>query len=283
MISAAAILLISIFIMFYYHYEYNRIGIEKRRSFKYLKYFYWGVSFLLFLLYMKTVYGKFLTTYEKNILGIDQGQYIILVNFILFFLFAYLLLQLIAGGFRIKNIGKDGIELERVIEDNSIEKIQNNAEVVSAIYSELGELDKVVDYLFTINKLHQDISEPEYLNVLQLLLSSLVDGRKDIQITLYDAAAYQDYLNAEVGLSNQEINFLNYKYTKYGIIKVENGLHIRYDYAPFHGFATEQTKYCYIVIGFNEIYDIEIGKLVYAYIKVFEALYSKYILISDLS
>ncbi|MDO5293044.1 MAG: hypothetical protein Q4F05_09870 [bacterium] len=283
LILIAAILILSIFIMFYYHYEYNRIGIERRKSLKYLKHFYWGISFLCFVLYMKVVYARFLKTYDKNIFGIDQGQYILLINFILFFCFAYLLLQIITGGFRIKNIGKNGIELERVIEDNSIEKIQNNAEVVSDIYCELGELDKVVDYLFSINKLHQEISEPDYLSVLQLLLSSLVEGKKDIKITLYDDGSYKEYLSKEVGLSNREIKVLDYKYTKYGIIKVENGLHIRYDYAPFHGFATDQTKYCYIVIAFREIYDIEIGKLIYAYIKVFEALYSKYILISDLS
>ena len=186
--------------------------------------------------------------------------------------------QFLAGGVRIKNIGKEGIELEQVIEENSISAMQTSTELTSNIYFELGELDKVVDYLYSNQVIGPEITEEKYLNVLQTLLSSLVNDKDHVEIKVFNVNNYVNYLKDIVGLANREIKILNHNYKEYGIIRVENGIHIKYEFAPFHNFTSNS---CYIVMEFSEIYDIETGKLIYAYIKVFEALYSKYLLIGE--
>lgn len=234
--------------------------------------------FVAFSIYIALSYERYLATYEKNIFGINQSQYIIILNFLLFFLIGMIIYQFLAGGVRIKNIGKEGIELEQVIEENSISAMQTSTELTSNIYFELGELDKVVDYLYSNQVIGPEITEEKYLNVLQTLLSSLVNDKDHVEIKVFNVNNYVNYLKDIVGLANREIKILNHNYKEYGIIRVENGIHIKYEFAPFHNFTSNS---CYIVMEFSEIYDIETGKLIYAYIKVFEALYSKYLLIGE--
>lgn len=186
--------------------------------------------------------------------------------------------QIIAINYRIKNIGKGGIELERVIEENSIGAMQDNSELVEKIYRELGDLDSVVDYLYVTGKLENYMEEDEYLDILKLICNSLFNGTENIKIRVFNEKEYEKYLKADVGLSNRERRILTYRYEEYGIVKVDEGIHIKYRYASFHSFQNEQ---CYIVIQTKQIYDMQLGKLVYAYIKLFEALYSKYILIEQ--
>ena len=69
---------------------------------------------------MANTYDTYLKTYEKNIFGIDQRQYIVLINYLMFLLVALMIVGAMEGKFRVKNIGKDGIELERVIEETRI-------------------------------------------------------------------------------------------------------------------------------------------------------------------
>lgn len=110
--------------------------------------------------------------------------------------------QIIAINYRIKNIGKGGIELERVIEENSIGAMQDNSELVEKIYRELGDLDSVVDYLYVTGKLENYMEEDEYLDILKLICNSLFNGTENIKIRVFNEKDYEKYLKADVGLSN---------------------------------------------------------------------------------
>ena len=63
--------ILSCLVVLYYHYEYNRIGVEKKQTTRFLKQFYWVMSHVIFVFYMANTYDTYLKTYEKNIFGID--------------------------------------------------------------------------------------------------------------------------------------------------------------------------------------------------------------------
>lgn len=253
---------------------------EKKQTTRFLKQFYWVMSHVIFVFYMANTYDTYLKTYEKNIFGIDQRQYIVLINYLMFLLVALMIVGAMEGKFRVKNIGKDGIELERVIEETSIEAFKNNSEIVSKIYEELAELDKIVDFLFSVNQLSGEIEETEYLSQVEFLCKSLVSRSNSATIEVYNGSDYDEYLKTNLGLQKSEQKLLHYKFHKYNVIKVENGIHIKYEYAPFHNFLTETNKCYYIVLTLDDIIDINVGQLIYSYLKVFESLESKYILLN---
>ncbi|BBF43932.1 hypothetical protein lbkm_2620 [Lachnospiraceae bacterium KM106-2] len=274
------VLIITLYIILfiYYKYEYNRIGIEEKEKNKYLKFIFWGMVFTLFCIFMVQTYEKFLESYKHNIFGIDQTQYIIILNFIIFMVLGAVVYQICTSKYNIKNISKDGIELERVIENNNLEFMKTNTQLTENIYNELGELDKVVDFLISRGKLKKGMSEEEYLKIVDLLCSSLLRCNSKINTQIYSEIDYKSYLEIDEALGQRELKLLHARYEKYGIIKLENDLHIKYKYAAFHKFDSSA---CYIVMKFDEIFDIQIGRLLYAYIQVFEAIYSKYLIIKE--
>ena len=113
----ACVFLIGILITISFEIDMSRFMIKADKKRRSIIYVYWAFAFIIFSLYYTMNYEKFKLTYKTNIFGLDQMQYIYLVNFTIFLVLGILIYQIIIQQYSIKNIGKGGVELERIVSE----------------------------------------------------------------------------------------------------------------------------------------------------------------------
>lgn len=273
----ASILVLGIVVAISFEMDMSRFMIKANKKRRCMIYIYWAFAFILFALYYTLNCKKFVVTYKTNFLGIDQMQYIFLVNFIIFLVLGILIYQIIIQQYSIKNIGKGGVELERIVTNDGLAALETNTDMVSSICKQLGALDEIVQYLYYQGYVDELLPYADYVDILGRILLPLSENHDDVIIQALTETEYAQYLNNDDFLSVGRIHKIVYELDKYGILKVEDTIHIKYKLAPFH----EYTKYpnAYIIVKLGPLYDIKIGELIYAYVKSFEALYSKYVML----
>lgn len=266
----SAILVVGLLIMLYYNYQMSRIminSIERKRK---LTYWYWGVMLFLFAIYFSKEYPNLLQTYEKNSYGINQTQYIFLVNIGLFFLIGLLIYVVVFQQYSIKHISKDGIELEKAVEVKMLEK---NTDIISRISRQLGALDEVINALDGMGYVDENLEYDTYVDLLERILYPISENQEEVVIQVCSLSDYESYMYKEKGYSKGMVKKAFYNLKDCGIIKVEDSIHIKYKLGGFQKFEEREA---YIIVQLGTLYDIKIGELIYGYIKCFEALYSKY-------
>ncbi|WP_167956305.1 hypothetical protein [Anaerosporobacter faecicola] len=273
----ACVLVLGIFMAINFEIDLSRFMIKADKKRQYTQYVYWAIVFLLFALYYNYNYEKFLKTYQRNIFGIDQRQYIFLVNFLIFLIMSIIIYQIIIQQYRIKNIGKGGVELERIVSNDGLAALETNTDMVSSICKQLGALDEIVQYLYHQGYVDDRLPYKEYVGILDRILLPLSEKHDDVVIQAFTKKEYKEYLDHEVTLTTGRVKKIAYELDKYGILKVEDTIHIQYRLAAFHEYTKD--PYVYIVVKLGPLYDIKIGELIYAYVKSFEALYSKYVML----
>ncbi len=274
----ACLLVLGIVVAISFVIDMSRFMIKPNKKRRYIIYIYWAFAFILFVLYYSLNCNNFELTYKTNILGIDQGQYIFLVNFIIFIVLGILIYQIIIQQYSIKNIGKGGVELERIVTNDGLAALETNTDMVSSICKQLGALDEIVQYLYYQGYVDELLPYADYVDILGRILLPLSENHDDVIIQALTETDYTQYLNNEDSLSMGRIHKIVYELDKYGILKVEDTIHIKYKLAPFHEYTKNPNVY--IIVRLGPLYDIKIGELIYAYVKSFEALYSKYVMLT---
>ena len=255
----ACVILIGILITISFEIDMSRFMIKADKKRRSIIYVYWAFAFIIFTLYYALNYEKFKVTYKTNIFGIDQMQYIYLVNFAIFLVLGILIYQIIIQQYSIKNIGKGGVELERIVTNDGLAALETNTDMVSSICKQLGALDEIVQYLYYQGYVDDLLPYTDYVDILGRILLPLSENHDDVIIQALTESRYLAYLNHENSLS-------------VGRIKK-----ITYELDAFHEYKNH--PYVYIVVKLGPLYDIKIGELIYAYVKSFEALYSKYVML----
>ncbi len=273
----ACVILIGILITISFEIDMSRFMIKADKKRRSIIYVYWAFAFIIFTLYYALNYEKFKVTYKTNIFGIDQMQYIYLVNFAIFLVLGILIYQIIIQQYSIKNIGKGGVELERIVTNDGLAALETNTDMVSSICKQLGALDEIVQYLYYQGYVDDLLPYTDYVDILGRILLPLSENHDDVIIQALTESRYLTYLNHENSLSVGRIKKITYELDKYGILKVEDTIHIKYKLAAFHEYKNH--PYVFIVVKLGPLYDIKIGELIYAYVKSFEALYSKYVML----
>lgn len=266
-----AVIVMGMLVLLYYNYQMARIKINPSVRRKQLTYWYWGMVGVLFLMYMYRHYSIFLASYEKNPFGINQEQYVILVNLVIVVVIGSVFYLILFQRYSIKNIGKDGIELEREIE---VQVLQTNTDIISKIGQQLGALDEVVHQLDLMGYVDPYLDYESYINLMERILYPITEKLDEVYISVFSKKQYEDYMYKDKGYTTAMVKKASYNLKDCGIIKVEDSIHIKYKLANFQNYKEQEV---YIIIQLGSLYDIKVGELIYGYIKCFEALYSKYL------
>jgi membrane protease YdiL (CAAX protease family) len=104
------IVLISSVIHIFYKRQCKLSGTIYELDNKSFKTFFYSFSFVCFAIYYNMNKTFFSNTYSQNKFGIDQSQYILIINFIGYFLILTLIYTVLFKNYSLKKLGKDGIE-----------------------------------------------------------------------------------------------------------------------------------------------------------------------------
>ncbi len=248
---------------------------------KFLKNGYWTFMMVLFLAYYFCHYKVFFQTYKQNSFGIDQEQYILLVNFGVFLCASIIIYYFIIRQFEIKElrIGTKGVELtvtEKLAESQK-ESLNINTSLIRTITDHICHIDGIINYLSTLNYVSSSIKLPEYTNILKSVLMPITKNYDGMSITVLLEEEFDSYMKKELGYRQREIEKIRSVIQKDEIYRYENDLFLEFELGEFHNYPDKVR--IYIIIHVNELYADEAGQLIYTYLNVFEAIYSKYCLI----
>ena len=264
------------YISCYYLSKTKYISKESKR--KFLKYWYWCFVVLLFISYYMCHFRTFLKTYRNNSYGIDQEQYILLVNFSLFLIVSIIIYYFIVRQFEVKSlsIGTKGIELtvsEKLAETQK-ESLIINTNLIRTITDHICNIDSIIDYLSTINYVSNSINLIEYTNILKSVLLPITKNYEGVYITILIEEEFDAHLKNELCYSKREIEKIRSIIRKDEIFRLENDLFLEFELGEFHNYS--EIESIYITIHVKDLYADEAGQLIYTYLRMFEALYSKY-------
>ena len=268
-----AIFVVACFIQLFYDYHLTRIHVNDERKNHILKKWYWGILGLIFACFYNYYYPIYIKSYKENIFGIDQNQYIFIVNISLFLVLGIFINQILFRNYSIKNIGKDGIELE-CNEDINTLALETNTEMIRRMGEQLAALDEVVDALCELGYVDAKLEYSLYNDLLERVLQPITYDLEEVFIEVLSKDEYESFLRTEMKLPQYVIKKNNYLFAECGIIGIDDYIHIKFKLAEFHEFVERES---YIVVKLDTLYDISVGELLYGYLKSFEALYSKYL------
>lgn len=280
-IALVDVIVIGLITYFYYSYlmKHQTVAIESGQRVRH--YWYWMMVVLLFFVYYMSNIERFKKTYSPNGLGIDQEQYIFLINGAIFVLAGLVVYYFMIRRFEIKSISitTAGIELSlpEVIAETQKESLNINTSLIRTISDHICKIDELIYYLSTINYISETIPLGQYIDILKSVLIPITEHYEEMSITVLTESEFEHYLVEELALKRRIVEKLQNILKNDEIYRYENELFLSYELAEFHNYS--ESVNIYIVIHIEELFADEVGQLIYTYINVFEALYSKYCLI----
>lgn len=284
-------LLIILFIMIIFslwkyeelNYDFKTI-IKATFSEKFKKIFFFVISFVIFAFYYELNEDIFINTYSMNKFGINNEQFIFLINFSVFFLVYQVLYYTVFSNYYVKRVNKDGIELSREEELNEFitefDKLKNNSLKISKQYRDIilnynESVIFVTNYLEDLNNkrlIRENISSNEYLLYINECLGSYLYKLYNIKFLLIQEENLEEKLKHYYELKKSEIleitsnldldSIYNEYFEKEKIFMKVNIL------------GTNSNIYIIIDTGSEDnIYPFELAKLTRNLIDYFEKLY----------
>lgn len=281
---ACAVLLIIVgtLVAIHYEYEYSRRYVERKRITQLLRYWYWSVICLFFFIFYSVNRTSYLSTYKANMFGIDQEQYILIVNLLIFFLLGFVIYFIIVKDISIAKISKEGIEITSTqgLQVKEQENLLLTFEKMIHIFAErMLQLDEDVEYLKTKGFVSENFTMQEYLEILRCFLNLIEQEDETIMIDIVDENGLDPFLRDQLGISKRDRNHLKKKLLQENkIFEFDENIFMKYQLGEFHNKISNRN--IFIIIKTSNLYPKDFGRLIITFLAQFEALYAKYLAIS---
>lgn len=247
------------------------IAITDRR--KLTKYIYFTLVLLLFVVYYLYNKDNFFNTYKINSIGIDQNQYIFIVNFMGFFIISFIFYNFILKDYSIKKLSKSEIELseELDIADKQSSLINKYEEMIKN-YSEVAcKIDTKMDALNNENLIRNDYEIDEYIIVIEEFVKEFIIKNNDFSILVKSFDSFEEFARDELGCNSFKIKKIKANIEQNRVYVNNNRIYIMYKSSIINDSIV-------VIIDMDNAYPGELGLLVYSYLLSVETSYSKYLI-----
>ncbi|MGG7177603.1 hypothetical protein ACQPU1_08430 [Clostridium paraputrificum] len=140
---------------------YKKNTIKEILTNKFKKVSFFTISFLLFNLYYSVNESNFIATYTQNKFGINNEQFILLINLAIFFIIYQIAYFTIFSDYYIKKINKDGFEIskEEMVDEciNAFDKVKEDSLSINKKYRDIinnfaASLPELQKFIFELDK-----------------------------------------------------------------------------------------------------------------------------------
>ena len=240
---------------------------------KFKKYLYFTMVLLSFVMYYLYNKETFLKTYELNNFGINQGQYIFIVNFIGFFAIAFILYNLILKEYSLKKLSKNEIELseELDIADKQSSLINKYEEIIKKYSQIICKIDRTMNYLDTEGLIRDDYEINEYIIIIEEFIKEFTLAINDISIIVKSSYSFESFAKDELGCNSFNIKKIKANIEENRVYVHNNRIYIMYGSSIINDSMV-------LIIDMDNAYPGELGLLVYSYLFSVETSYSKYLI-----
>ncbi|RMD03236.1 hypothetical protein D9O40_03585 [Clostridium autoethanogenum] len=240
-----------------------------KKSFKYL---FYAVSFMFFSLYYNINKKFFLNTYAKNKFGIEQEQYVLILNFIGYFLISTLIYTIVFKNYSLKKFGKDGIELEeeKTVADEQNSVINLYVDIIKEYSDILCELDCKMEEMYNEGFVRDDYTVEEYSVFLDDFLSSFTLKDSNLSIIIISMDEFDTFAKTELSYNRFALSKIKTNTHENKVYTCENRIFVEYH-------TTIIQASIMIIIESITTYPWDLGLLIYSYMVALETSYSKYL------
>ncbi|MDU6339849.1 MAG: hypothetical protein E6583_00795 [Clostridium sp.] len=240
---------------------------------KLIKYLYFLLVLLFFTIYYLHNKDNFINTYQINSIGIDQNQYIFIVNFIGFFLISFILYNLILKDYSIKRLSKNDIELSEELDvaDQQSKLINKYEEIIQTYSQVVCNIDIKMNYLNNENLIRNDYEVEEYIIVIDEFIKEFILINKDISIVIKPYELFDEFAADELGCNSFNIRKIKFNIETNRVYTYKNRIYIMYKSSIINNNIV-------LIIDMDNIYPGELGLLIYSYLSSVETSYSKYLI-----
>ena len=240
---------------------------------KLIKYIYFTIALMFFAVYYLYNKDNFLKTYKANTIGIDQNQYIFIVNFIGFFIIAFILYNLLFKEYFIKKLSRNEIELseELDIADKQSNLINKYEEMIKNYSQVICKIDVKMDYLNNQNLIRNDYEINEYIILIEEFIKEFIIVNNDISIVVKSIGTFEKFAKDELECNSFQIKKIKINIERNRVYVHNNRIYIMYKSSIINDSMV-------LVIDMDNVYPGELGLLVYSYLLSVETSYSKYLI-----
>lgn len=267
---------IVIFLMLYIYLVLNKKFTPNKLKERMVKNIYYAVSFLCFIIYYLCNKDRFLSTYSKNKIGINQEQFIILVNFIGYILIASLVYMLVFKNYIIKKLGRDGVEFENDdanVSDKFYNVINRYEEMINSYTNNLLTIDAQMNALYEEGKVNLEYTANQYCSFITTFLKDFINELDDISIVVKPFSDFENFLKEFANCNIFDIKKIKTKVETNNVFSYKKRIYIYYKSSLISEPIT-------VIVDMEDLkydYPGDLGFLIYNYIYSVEVTYSKYL------